>query len=292
MKRIHDVACIVVTFNRLPLLKKCLNSIRNQTNKDFDIIVVNNGSTDGTKEWLDGQENLIVINQSNVGGAGGFFSGMKKAYEDGYEWVWMMDDDGIADSSQLEALKGGAYKFNSLFLNALVCNIADHDNLAFGLSHDRKIIKSTKEAQKYEVISGAINPFNGTFVNRRVIETIGYIKKEMFIWGDEREYELRAKSAGYKIYTVTNAIHFHPRGKVQKKNVIPFFPKIQIFVPSNERMRVCYRNDGFIYKTYMPLIEQMKIKILYSTYYLSRLNFVGLFKYHMYYHRGANNCFE
>ena len=52
MKRIHDVACIVVTFNRLPLLKKCLNSIRNQTNKDFDIIVVNNGSTDGTKEWL------------------------------------------------------------------------------------------------------------------------------------------------------------------------------------------------------------------------------------------------
>ena len=75
------VACVVVTYNRLGCLKQCLNALRNQSCQQFDIIVVNNGSTDGTKEFLDSQKDIIVIHQQNLGGAGGFYAGMKYMME-------------------------------------------------------------------------------------------------------------------------------------------------------------------------------------------------------------------
>ena len=68
---------VVVTFNRLNDLKVCIDALRNQTYKQLDILVVNNGSTDGTKEWLAQQNDVNVINQGNLGGAGGFYAGME-----------------------------------------------------------------------------------------------------------------------------------------------------------------------------------------------------------------------
>lgn len=46
------VAAIVVTFNRITLLKECIEALRKQSYADFSIIVVDNGSTDGTNLWL------------------------------------------------------------------------------------------------------------------------------------------------------------------------------------------------------------------------------------------------
>ena len=60
------IIAVVVTYNRLELLKRSMDSC-GRTNRLSDIIVVNNGSTDGTKEWLDKQDDLTVIHQSNVG---------------------------------------------------------------------------------------------------------------------------------------------------------------------------------------------------------------------------------
>ena len=64
------ITAVVVTFNRLELLKKGIESLRKQARLS-NIIVVNNGSTDGTDKWLATQTDLRVINQENVGGSGG-----------------------------------------------------------------------------------------------------------------------------------------------------------------------------------------------------------------------------
>lgn len=53
------VGIVVVTYNRLLLLKENIESLREQTYTDYKIIVVNNGSTDGTEEWLMYQKDLI-----------------------------------------------------------------------------------------------------------------------------------------------------------------------------------------------------------------------------------------
>ena len=68
------ILAVIVTYNRVNDLKNCVNSLRRQTYKYFDILVVNNGSTDGTKEFVDSLEDIIVIHQDNLGGAGGFYA--------------------------------------------------------------------------------------------------------------------------------------------------------------------------------------------------------------------------
>ena len=47
------ILAVIVTYNRVNDLKNCVNSLRRQTYRYFDILVVNNGSIDGTKEYLD-----------------------------------------------------------------------------------------------------------------------------------------------------------------------------------------------------------------------------------------------
>ncbi len=86
--------------------------------------------TDGTKEYLDSRTDILKIHQENLGGAGGFCAGMQYMFNHNYEWLWMMDDDGIPEKNQLNNLLkygGGSY----LFLNALVLDKDNHERLAF-----------------------------------------------------------------------------------------------------------------------------------------------------------------
>ena len=82
----NEVGIVVVTYNRLELLKEVVESLRQQTFRDFQIVVVNNGSTDNTSEWLTNQKDIYTINQENLGGAGGFFTGMKYVAENGFKY--------------------------------------------------------------------------------------------------------------------------------------------------------------------------------------------------------------
>src|SRR4051812_18940095 len=100
----ETVAAVLVTYNRLSDLKKCLNTLRQQTRPLDTIFVINNGSTDGTTEWLTTQLDLQVINQANLGGAGGFATGIDTAYQGGYTWLWCMDDDCLGAPDALEKL--------------------------------------------------------------------------------------------------------------------------------------------------------------------------------------------
>ena len=98
-----NIYAVTVTFNRKDLLKRTIECLR-KNSPISKIVVVNNGSTDGTGEWLASQEDLIVITQENVGGSGGFYTGIKYAYEAGADWIWCMDDDVFPREDCLEKL--------------------------------------------------------------------------------------------------------------------------------------------------------------------------------------------
>lgn len=285
------IACIVVTYNRLCLLKKCLENLNNQTYSNFDIIVVNNNSTDGTQEWLSNKKNLHVINQENLGGAGGFYAGMKYAYEHGYDWIWMMDDDGQPDSKQLECLIDGAQRTRSFFLNALVCNINDKSRLSFGLVLNNSNIDTVEEAQKFTEIQSSINPFNGTLIHRAVIDKIGLIKKEMFVWGDEFDYVFRVRNAGFSMFTIPSAIHYHPSSRANYGNIIPFVGKYKVLLPPKKRREIKYRNLGYLHKNYYGAKTILRTMLGYSMYYLFRLDFIGFISFVRSYSRGYRNIF-
>src|SRR4051812_17280504 len=104
MQSSPSIAAVIVTCNRLPLLQKGVDAVRRQTLKPAAIYVIDNGSTDGTPEWLAGQGDLVVIRQENLGSAGGQYAGVRAAYRGGHDWVWCMDDDTIPADDALREM--------------------------------------------------------------------------------------------------------------------------------------------------------------------------------------------
>lgn len=275
------VLAVVVTYNRLKCLKNCVSALRKQTYKCVDIMVVNNGSNDGTAEWLHGEKGLFVIYQNNCGGAGGFYAGMKHGYENGYDAIWMMDDDGMPDCKQLEELIRVSCKYEIDYANALLLNKDFPQLLCTGGEY------KPEKYKRVEYIPNFVLPFNGTLIKRHVIEKIGLIKKEMFIWGDEKEYTLRVKANGFRIGTVVSAIHYHPAFKGDIRNVIPFCNKWKIVFKPSPRDKIFYRNLGYIDHAYGT-----KYFLKYLIYYIIRLRVVKLPYIFKYMSMGWNNNFN
>ena len=89
------VCAVVVAFNRSAMLFSCLERLRAQSRPLDAILVVNNASTDDTAAMVRREFPGVTLLDlpENGGGAGGFHAGMKHAFEEGFEWLWLMDDD-------------------------------------------------------------------------------------------------------------------------------------------------------------------------------------------------------
>jgi len=287
---------VIVTYNRLNDLKVCVEALRNQSYQYLDILVVNNGSSDGTKEWLSEQSNVFVVNQENLGGAGGFYTGMEYMMTHDYEFLVMMDDDGIPDNKEVETLIS-AYeqkcKENLVILNALVVDKDDKQYSAFSWRHGSNRSNVISELMKEQCIEGDIHPFNGTLISRSVMERIGLVKKEMFIWGDEEEYMARAVRNNITLLTVTNAIHYHPKEKGKKGNVFPFIKKYQVLIKPYSMSHIYYRNKSFLLKNYPERFRYNAIQYCaaYIIRFLTHLEFKELIKFLKYFQRGRKNIF-
>ena len=186
------VAGVVVTRNRLELLKQNLAALRSQTRPPDEIIVVDNGSNDGTAEWLSAQKNLTVIRQQNVGGAGGFFTGIKQAYQRGHDWFWCMDDDVIPKSDALEQLLNSAKSsdIRTGFLSSVVRWTDGSINLMTA-PNVHPAYSSLMELFPQGLLRLSSASFVSILVHRRAVAKKGLPLREMFLWFDDEEFTRR-----------------------------------------------------------------------------------------------------
>jgi rhamnopyranosyl-N-acetylglucosaminyl-diphospho-decaprenol beta-1,3/1,4-galactofuranosyltransferase len=302
----ETVCAVVVTYNRKNLLLECLEAIRRQTRPVDGIYIIDNASDDGTPELLKENgyipelppfnlsepyeiehkiSNLVDGNHINVfyvrmhkntGGAGGFYEGVKRGYERGYDWLWLMDDDGFPESNCLEILL--SKKEYGHFIAPLVIRIDKKDELSFVLGKNLMTIEECKKVAINDIIFNVANPFNGVLISKELIRKIGFPRKEMFIWGDEEEYFLRAVKSKMGVLTVVNALHYHPKGKVQEVKIIG--TKYKAIYQNNDNLRnYCFmRNHAFIYYRYNKK-ALLKFLIKYSIFFISRFDFAGYLFY-------------
>jgi len=210
------IAAVVVTYNRLALLKDCIESLRRQTRKLDAIFVINNSSTDGTRDWLDQQSDLHVVHQENGGGALGFYRGMKEAFNKGFDWIWMMDDDVEPLTTCLEEMLDANADANNAF------QVLQPDRKFFNSDSEWRYgsefnfknpfkpeaIKPIKSSDfKDERIRKIVSfPFEGPMFSREVIEKVGFADKRYFILYDDTDYSARVYKAGFKVGFAKNAI--------------------------------------------------------------------------------------
>ena len=275
-----NIACVVVTYNRKHLLKRCVEAVAKQSFKPTCVYILDNASTDGTmdavKEWgfynteNDGIKYSYILNAKNEGGAGGFYHGMKYAMEDGdFDALWVMDDDGEPDKDCLKNLVAhlGAHDYIAPIV------LSDEDRYTCSFVPDTDYEEFCKRADKDGVVKDWASPFNGILYSAKLIRKIGYPKKEMFIWGDEINYHLRAKNAGSLPATIVNAIHYHPlsRGEVlcneQTLGVHLFLVKDEWKLYCAIRNRVY--NLNLIYNRYVAFKKARELYKGYIHYYHS-----------------------
>lgn len=205
---------VIVTYNRKTLLMRCLAAVATQTRKPDRILIVDNASTDGTREllqsegWLSRSDTELLPLDENTGGAGGFAAGLKHAIQTGADWVWMMDDDAEPQHDALEHLVSHRLLPENIYGSAAVSNgKLSWPMMPFGGGKKDGIDIVEQLAEEVDV---QFIPFLGILVSTEMVKRIGLPDAGFFLAADDVEYCMRARRAEAKIILVGNSRINHP----------------------------------------------------------------------------------
>lgn len=238
------VVTLVVTYNRKVLLRECLEALLSQSERIFKILIVDNASEDGTNEFIsdivDGEKILYSNTGENLGGAGGFSYGIKEAIKTGCDYIWIMDDDCIADKTALEELLAYAKKVNGDF-GFLSSVVKWTDGSICKMNVQRKSFSQAVEnfcsEQKIAMAS-----FVSMFLNVDAVRKCGLPIKEFFIWGDDGEYSARI-SKSYDNYLVPSSTVVHKTAENNGSDIVTDS------ADRLERYFYAYRNESYFYRS-------------------------------------------
>ena len=236
-------AAVVVTYNRLPLLRQCLAALTAQTALGLTIFLIDNASTDGTAEAVAAMTlpNLVYRNTGkNLGGAGGFAYGVREAALAGYDALWLMDDDTLptptALAEFLQADRDLHGRYGWLSGRALAPDGTDQPmNL--------QRVTPYKDLPNFDGarIPVVMASFVSLFLRTETVRRYGLPIAEFFIWSDDWEYTRRISRA-QPCYVI-------PASRVVHAMQNPGIVNIAADVPARwERYRYFYRNDVVLYR--------------------------------------------
>ena len=215
---IGSVAAVIVTYNRKALLSQCLDAVLGQTARPDVIYVIDNASSDGTDRLIEANYSGRVVSirlPKNSGGAGGFYHGMKRAFDDGHAWIWVMDDDVEADAHALEELLAASREAPGAILAParVDCGgaLAEASCVEYDLSHALRL--PTAYERSVTATFGTLNAlpevvelenitFEGPLIPRCAIDAAGLPRPEFFIYGDDTEYGVRLREHGFRLLLI------------------------------------------------------------------------------------------
>jgi rhamnopyranosyl-N-acetylglucosaminyl-diphospho-decaprenol beta-1,3/1,4-galactofuranosyltransferase len=219
------VCAVVVTYNRKELLGICLQALKDQEHKLDGIIVVDNASTDGTPEFMNEKfpDIELVELPENIGGSGGFHAGVKAAYEQGYDWLWLMDDDCRPALDCLEKLYAQAVP-GAVVIPVQQGKHGPHGILGWqdgnyvDLDVESKIPLNGSRAGRKRPTKELLFTFVGPLISRKVVDKVGLPHPDYFIWFDDFEYAMRIRRyMKHRFIVVEDAKIFHDPGIHQQE---------------------------------------------------------------------------
>jgi GT2 family glycosyltransferase len=212
------VAAVVVTRNRLALLKQCLVALDGQTYPLGVIVVVDNASEHDTQEFLHAESarrgnNFVAIQlETNQGPAGGFHEGIHACLSLDCSHLWLMDDDCMADSGALAELVFATQIVGTDVL--LGGNVFDRNGESINVQPVSRRPGANGVYQypfhlSHGILELASVSFASFFIPVSIVHKVGLPLKELFIWGDDHEYSIRIERVT-RIYQVgkSKMIHF------------------------------------------------------------------------------------
>jgi len=216
----HNVAIVIVTWNKKKFVLDLLDSISRLNYPNYDTIVVDNASTDGTAEAIgDAFPSVRLIRNSlNTGGAGGFNIGLQFAEEHGYKFCWLLDNDVVVEPSALTHLISALENRPDAAICGSQILISGSDTVqeCGGYIDWRKTNVRLNNHGEARVVDEANSILEVDYcaacsllVRMSDVTEFGKIDPEMFIFWDDIEWSTRLKFGGRKILCNTDSIVWH-----------------------------------------------------------------------------------
>jgi GT2 family glycosyltransferase len=217
---------IIPCYNKLYYTKLCTESIRKYTTKgSYEIIVVDNGSTDGTVRWLKNQRYIKgIYNKTNLGFTKACNQGILAASGDN---ILLLNNDVVVTQNWLDNLIKCLYSSNNIGAVGPVTNYCtnlqvvpvNHKNLIEMHAYARKfnISNSTKWEERLRLIGFCF------LVKKEVVNKIGLLD-EIFSPGgyEDDDYSLRIRSCGYRLFLCKDTFIHHFGSISFKENMVKF----------------------------------------------------------------------
>jgi len=210
------ISIIILNWNGKEMTEECLNSLLPQITTSFEVIVVDNGSTDGSLEYLKKKFPFIKLikNKENLGYAGGNNLGVKNAKGN---YVLILNNDIVLDNNFLKEILKHKNKADILGVKNYYY---DKKNTiwAIGSKLNNWIMKSSlvgnKKEDKGQLDKIKVDYIVGSamLINKKVIDKIGFLNAEYFAYCEETEWQIRAKNAGFKTSWIPTAKLWHKVG--------------------------------------------------------------------------------
>jgi GT2 family glycosyltransferase len=220
-----EMSIIVVNWNRKHFLEVCLAALRRQTFSDFETIVVDNGSDDGSAEHVRAnfpEVNLVVLSD-NRGFCGGNIAGYEQACG---EWIVLLNNDTEADEHWLEEIhkatndfpRAGSFASKMLFFD----DRKRIDNCGFAVTKAGTAVdlgRGEQDGQAWAEPRKVFGACGGAAAYRRsMLEDIGFLDAEFFMTFEDLDLSFRGQLQGYECVFIPRAIVYHRLGATRKKN--------------------------------------------------------------------------
>ncbi len=207
-----DLRIVIAVLNQLDYTRQCLQSLGRAGVPTGNLVVIDNASTDGTREFLASQPGLRVIsNETNRGCAPAWNQGVEAAQSACCEWIVILNNDVVVAPGLREGLLGFAAQSRCDIVSpAMVEGDLDYDFDDFAAEYLRKMSRAVRRG----VASGVC-----FMVHRNVFQTIGTFDEQLGQAGyEDEDLFRRARQAGFQL-AITGRAFLHHFGSVTQKSV-------------------------------------------------------------------------
>jgi GT2 family glycosyltransferase len=215
-----EVIAVMVVWNGISFLQKALESIYQVLRPEDDLLIVDNGSTDGSYEYINFffPHAAVLQTGKNLGGAGGFNAGTKVALtSDLCKFIWLLDNDIYLDHNSLMPLINTLLQnSNAAAAGSQICmyyqpNIVQEVGARYGpwlgsincYYHNKPQISKAKLPYEVDYLAAC-----SLLICADVVKKYGLFK-DFFIFYDDVEWGLRINAAGLKCLAVPESVIYH-----------------------------------------------------------------------------------
>lgn len=217
----QSVASITTAYNAVRLLPRHIEALLRQKRPLQEIVIVDNGSTDGTAAMLAERFPQVTVLRMprNLGAAGGWAEGLRyAALEKRHDWVWTFDDDSLPGEDTLEALLAGFHSIPPGQQAGMMVPLPINESTGIPyppLLWDEGFVKPPDDLVRKPLWFADLAITSGSLVRSDVVRRIGLPRSDFFMDFFDFEYCLRMRSHGFLIVVVTRCRFAHEIGNAR-----------------------------------------------------------------------------